>query len=102
MRRKELIERIEGSLPVIQRCDIGGDDIAMMMAELGSLDGPGVSRRVKWMKVLERACVDEQEVYRDFTPQGWKNLEMIEPRSPDLKRLRMLRKAVRTAWSQKP
>lgn len=97
MKRTELVSRVLECRDILARS--GVTDIEETIQELGALDGPGVSKRVKWMKAVERACIDEADVYKDQSPRGWENLRHLNPGSPDLKRLRALRVAVRKAWS---
>lgn len=96
MKRDKLIKRVVECEPILRRAGI--DNLSEKVAALETLDGPGVSKTVNWMKRLERSCIDEADVYKDMTPLAWKNLAFMHPGSQDLRRLRKLQVAIRKAW----
>ena len=98
MRRAELLERLISCLPVIHRSGIKVEHTQAMVDKINHLDGPGVSKRNKWFRRLEGACILESSIYKDLSPTAWENLRHVSPGSADLRALKHARAEVKNAW----
>lgn len=98
MKKDKLMGRFRGCYPVLQRCGITVEKIAIAEKAIAGLDGPGLSKKHKWLHHVEIACKHEAEHYADLTPKAWLNLAMLSPGSEDIKKLRHYRKLVKVAF----
>lgn len=96
MRREQLLQRLKGCQPVLARC--GVSNFSDRLAELEKSSGVEIAKANKWLRSVERACIEEATVYKDMSPTAWKNLAMLHPGSADIRRLRKLRATVKKAW----
>jgi len=98
MNRKKLLERFEGCIPILERSGVKIEKIGLMKDTIEKLDGPGISKRVKWLHRVEVACKYETEHYGDMSPTAWLNIAMLSPGSQDLKKLKSYRAEVKKAF----
>lgn len=102
MRRAQMVERLISCLPIIHRAGVKEEHTQAMMDKINHLDGPGVSKRTKWFRSVEGACILESSIYKDQSPTAWQNLKLIHPNSPDLRALKAARTAIKNAWRSSP
>ena len=93
-----MVARLIECLPIIHRSGIKEAHTQAMMDKINHLDGPGVSKRTKWFRAIEGACIQEAQIYKDLSPKTWENLKFVDKSSPDLKKLKAARTAVKNAW----
>lgn len=98
MKRKKLLERFEGCIPVLERSGVKVEKIGLMKDVIDKLDALGIAKKVGWLHRVEVACKHESEHYADLTPTAWLNLAMLSPGSEDIKKLKAYRAAVKTAF----
>lgn len=102
MRRADMVNRLIECLPIIHRSGIKEAHTQVMVDKMNHLDGPGVSKRTKWFRALEGACIREAEIYKDLSPKTWASLKIIDPSAQAIKDLKAARTAVKNAWRSSP
>lgn len=98
MKRETMMKRLQGMSITLTRAGVTLEKYALAEKTISTLDGVGLSKKVKWLKAVEKACIAESEHYGDMSPKAWANIALLQPSSPDLRRLRSLQKAIRDAF----